>query len=53
MKYEVVFTIKRSALVLREIVEADSIEHAEQVIKQQVAAMNYKINNISSIVRVE
>jgi hypothetical protein len=53
MKYEVVFTIKRSAVVVREVVEADSIEHAEQVIKQQVAAMNYKINNISSIVRVE
>ena len=52
MKYEVVFTIKKSIVVIREVVEADSIEHAEQVIKQQVKALNYKINTISSIVQV-
>lgn len=49
MKYEVVFTIKNSGVVLRELIEADNAEQAAQKVKAQVEQLGHKIKQIAFI----
>lgn len=53
MKYELIFSIKNSGVVLREVIEADNADQAAQKLKEQVEQLGYKIKQIAFIGQIK